>query len=151
MKGQIVYLDSSAIVKRYVKESGSDFVRELYLKAYSGDLKISYSLWNIGETLGVFDRARHTGRLDENSFKIVRERFLLETRRAVKLGILVIAPVRTRFLMEAWKLIEDYHIYEADALQIITAKNLNAKSFVTADRKLHEIAEKEDLQSVCLD
>ncbi|MBS7611447.1 type II toxin-antitoxin system VapC family toxin [Candidatus Bathyarchaeota archaeon] len=150
MKGQIVYLDSSAIIKRYVKEPGSDQVREYYRKLYSGDLKISYSLWNIGEVLGAFDKARQTNRLDENMFKTVKERFLLETRRTVKLGVAVIVPIRTKILVEAWKLVEDYHIYEADALQIATAKHLNAEIFLTADRKLHEIAEMEDLKSIYL-
>ena len=150
MKGQIVYLDSSAIVKRYIKEPGSDLVRSFYLKAYSGDIKLSYSLWNIGEVLGVIDKARYMDRLDENSFKIVKERFLLETRRATKLGLAVIVPVKTRILVEAWKLIENHHIYEADALQIATAKHLNAKKFLTADGNLHEIAEKENLHSIYL-
>ena len=109
MRGKIVYLDSSAIVKRYVKESGSELVRGYYLKAYSGELKLSYSFWNIGEVLGAFDRARQGHRLDEDSFRIVRERFLLETRRVAKLGIAVIVPVKTRILMEAWKLIEGHH------------------------------------------
>ena len=148
MRGKIVYLDSSAIVKRYVKESGSKFVRSYYLKAYSGELELSYSFWNIGEVLGAFDRARQLHRLDEESFRIVRERFLLETRRVAKLGIAVIVPVKTRILVEAWKLIEGHHIYEADALQIATAKHLNAEEFLTADRKLHEIAEKENLNSI---
>jgi len=150
MKGQIVYLDSSAIVKRYIKEPGSDLVRSFYLKAYSGDIKLSYSLWNIGEVLGVIDKARCMDRLDENSFKIVKERFLLETRRATKLGLAVIVPVKTRILVEAWNLIENHHIYEADALQIATAKRLNAKKFLTADSNLHEIAEKENLHSIYL-
>ncbi|HIE19123.1 TPA: PIN domain-containing protein, partial [Candidatus Bathyarchaeota archaeon] len=135
---------------RYIKEPGSDVVRGLYLKAYSGDLKISYSLWNIGEVLGAFDKARHIDRLDEDSFRVVKERFLLETRRAVKLGIAVIAPVKTRILVETWRLIENYHIYEADALQIATAKYLDAENFLTGDRILYEIAEKEKLHSIYL-
>ena len=150
MKEQVAYLDSSAIVKRYIKEPGSDVVRGLYLKAYSGDLKISYSLWNIGEVLGAFDRARHTDRLDEDLFRVVKRRFLLETRRAVKLGIVVIVPVKMRILVETWRFIENYHIYEADALQIATAKHLDAKNFLTGDRTLHEIAENENLHSTYL-
>ncbi len=48
MRGSVVYLDSSAIIKRYIGEPGSDKVRELYLKAYAGEVTLSYSLWNIG-------------------------------------------------------------------------------------------------------
>ena len=52
MRGPIVYLDSSSMVKRYVEEPGTKIVREAYLKAYSGELLIAFSLWNIGEVLG---------------------------------------------------------------------------------------------------
>ena len=45
---KIVYLDTSAIVKRYIQEAGSDVVASLYSSAWQGDVKISFSLWNIG-------------------------------------------------------------------------------------------------------
>ena len=32
------YLDSNAIVKRYIKELGSDVVGKVYLKAYAGEI-----------------------------------------------------------------------------------------------------------------
>jgi len=52
-----IYLDSSAIVvKRYIEELGSNVVRELYLKAYSGEVLLSSSIWNVGEVSGAFDR-----------------------------------------------------------------------------------------------
>ena len=62
MRERIVYLDSSAIVKRYIREPGSDAVRKVYLKAYSGEVILSLSVWNIGEVLGAFDKARRIGR-----------------------------------------------------------------------------------------
>jgi len=34
----MVYLDSSAIVKRYIKEVGSDVVGKVYLKVYAGEI-----------------------------------------------------------------------------------------------------------------
>ena len=43
----IVYLDSSAIVKCYVLEPGSDIVSKVYLKALSGELLLSFLAWNI--------------------------------------------------------------------------------------------------------
>jgi len=47
MRGQAVYLDSSAVLKRYVQEPGSDLVRELY-RVYPAKVKLFFSLWNIG-------------------------------------------------------------------------------------------------------
>lgn len=50
-----VYLDSSAIVKRYVLEEGSDKVKEVYLEAFNGAASLHFSLWNVGEVLGALD------------------------------------------------------------------------------------------------
>ncbi len=52
----ISYLDSSAIVKRYLREAGSDIVKELYMGAYNGELAVAFSIFNIGEALSVFDK-----------------------------------------------------------------------------------------------
>ncbi|BCS92543.1 hypothetical protein [Metallosphaera javensis (ex Sakai et al. 2022)] len=45
MEHQVIYLDSSAIVKRYIEEPGSDRVREVFLRAYSGSQTLAFSLW----------------------------------------------------------------------------------------------------------
>ena len=147
----LVYLDSTAIVKRYIKEPGSDTVRMLFLKAYSGEVSLSFSVWNIGEVLGALNRAKRIGRIDEEAYLITRRRLLLETKRMMKLGMAVIAPIRTKTLIDTWRLIEKHHIYEADALQVATAKQLKAKLFITSDKRLHEIAKAEGLKSLILE
>ena len=143
MSGRIVYLDSSAIVKRYVQEPGSGLARELYLKAYSGELVLSFSLWNVGEVLSVFDRARRLGRLGGEAYFAAR-------RRMSRLGSLILVPVRARLLMECWRLVEKYHIYEADALQITSAKWVKAKTFLTGDGRLRDVALEEGFEAQLL-
>lgn len=150
MRGPIAYLDSSAMVKRYVREPGSDRVKDLYLKAYSGETILSYSLWNIGEVLGALDRAASIGRLDSKAYSTARRRFLLETRRLARLGLLIIVPLRISVLRESWRLLEKHHIYEADALQIASAKYIGATYFITGDKRLSEIASIEKLNSIYL-
>jgi len=54
--------------------------------------------------------------------------------RLLKLKLLRIVPVKTRLLMRTWPLIEKYHIYEADALQIVSAKHVKAKELYTGER-----------------
>lgn len=147
---EIVYLDSSAIVKRYVMEPGSNIVRSIYLKAYTGENILSYSIWNIGEVLGVFDRAKITSRVDENTYRVMRKRFLLETRRLMKLGVLLLIPLKTSILRNAWSLIEKHHIYEADAVQVASAKYIGASRFLTGDKRLHDVAVDEGLNSIYL-
>jgi len=148
MNAPPVYLDTSAIVKRYIAEPGSDIIRDLYLRAYSGDVLISFSLWNIGEFLGVIDRAKRLNRLKE--YDLVRRRFLRETMRMVKLRIASVIPIKVRILRDSWTLLEKHHIYEADALQIASAKYIESERFLTGDERLHEVAIEEGLNSVIL-
>jgi len=56
-------------------------------------------------------------------------------------------PVKFKLLIESWNLIEWHHIYEAEALQIASAKAVKAAQFLTADKKVHESANIEGLKS----
>jgi len=151
LNAKIVYLDTSAIVKRYVLERGTEVVKALYLSAWNGEAKISFSLWNIGEVLGVLDKYRQKRWLGDNEYKASRKMFLSETIRMLKLEILKIVPVKLSIVVESWRLIENYHIYEADAIQIASLRSINASEFYTADKKLCEIVGKEGIKAICLD
>lgn len=146
----IVYLDSSAIVKRYILEPGSDVISEVYHKALNGELILSFSVWNIGEVLGVFDKYYRRGWLSMQDYEKARYQFVGETIRLLKLKLLKIIPSRTRLLIQTWPIIEKYHVYEADALQIISAKYIGAKKLYTGDKQVHEIAVKEGINSIYL-
>ncbi|MEM1611334.1 MAG: type II toxin-antitoxin system VapC family toxin [Sulfolobales archaeon] len=142
-----MYFDSSAIVKRYILEAGSDVVSNIYNRVLRGEALLSFSLWNIGEVLGVLDRYYRRGWLCEEEYRLARYQFIEETIRFLKLGVLRLIPIRSKLLAQTWKLIERYHIYEADALQIVSAKLINAQEFYTGDQKLYEVAIKEGLNS----
>ncbi len=146
----IVYLDSSAIVKRYVLENGSDKVAEVYEAALTGEAKIAFSSWNIGEVLGVLDKYHRRGQLSEQDYRLARRQFVGETLRLIRLRIVKIVPVKTSLLVLAWRLIETEHIYEADALQIVSAKYIKATNFLTGDKRLHKVALSEGIPSVYL-
>jgi predicted nucleic acid-binding protein len=143
----LIYLDTSAIVKRYVEEPGSTLVNEVYEKALNGDVLLSFSAWNIGEALGVLDKYYRRRWLSSESYLKARAQFLGETLRLIRLRIIRVIPVRTSLLKQAWSLIEKYHIYQADALQILSAKQVGPEKFYTADKSLHEAALKEGLKS----
>lgn len=40
-----------------------------------------------------------------------------------------------------------YHVHEADALQIVSAKHIEAQRLYTGDKQVHEIAVKEGIDS----
>lgn len=145
-----IYLDTSAIVKRYIQEEGSDVVASAYSNAWRGEAKISFSLWNIGEVLGVLDRYYRRGWLTEEDFKLARGEFIGETLRMLKLRILRIVPVKASIVVESWRLVEKYHVYQADAIQVASSREVNAEEFYTGDKTLCAIAELEGLKQVCL-
>lgn len=74
-----------------------------------------------------------------------------DVKRMVALGgIMKLVPVHTMLLVTAWELIEKHHVYQADALQIASARYESAQEFYTADRKLHAVALAEGLNSILL-
>uniref|UniRef100_A0A7J3Z7H5 PIN domain-containing protein n=1 Tax=Ignisphaera aggregans TaxID=334771 RepID=A0A7J3Z7H5_9CREN len=76
--------------------------------------------------------------------------FLSETIKMLKLGILKIIPIRLSIVVESWKIIERYHTYEADALQIASAKHIKATELRTADKRLCDVAGKEGIKVICI-
>ncbi len=147
----IAYLDSSALVKRYVEEEGSDIVRDVYRKAYSGDTVLALSAWNIGEVLGVLDKYRKRGWLAEKDYAKALRSFAGETARLLRLGIMRVVPVRASLLVASWSIVLKHHLYQADALQVVTAKHVGSEIFLTGDKRLSEVASSEGLKAVYLE
>ena len=145
-----VYLDSSAIVKRYVLEEGSDTVKEVYLEAFNGDATLHFSVWNVGEVLGALDTYYRRSWLESEDYRAARESFIAETVRLMKLGVAKVVPVKSRLLAECWLLVEKQHIYEADALQIVSAKHLGVDQLLSGDQRLVDISRKEEVNAAYL-
>ena len=145
-----VYLDSSAIVKRYVLEEGSDKVKEIYLEALNGVATLHFSVWNVGEVLGALDTYYRRSWLKSEDYRVARESFIAETVRLMKLGVAKVVPVKSRLLAESWLLVEKHHIYEADALQIVSAKNLGVDQLLSGDQRLVDISRKEEVNAAYL-
>ena len=143
-----IYLDSSAIVKRYVSEPGSSAVDYVLDEGWAGEVSIVTSIWNIGEVLGVLSERRKRRWLSESEFKRVLEDFASETVRLLRLKVLEIFPVLTPILIEAWPLILNERIYEADALQIQTCMHSGSNVLLSSDKELINVALKAGLKAM---
>lgn len=88
-----VYLDSSAIVKRYVSEKGTDVLNLIYTRLESADVFVATSIWNIGEVLGVLDAYKRRGWIDETQFRLAIHNFAGETTRLARLKIFKISGI----------------------------------------------------------
>ena len=100
MTEKVAYLDSSAIVKRYVYETGSEFIRTQYNEVYLGNVLLSFNVWNIGEVIGVFDRAHRQKRITREQLDEVMGRFSNETARLKKISRM--REKREKRLLPAW-------------------------------------------------
>ena len=146
MNERRIYLDTSAVVKRYAKEEDSEAVDKIYADTEMRKSRICFSLWNIGEAVGIFDRYRKTADPKERT-----RIFLDETIRLLGNDSLEIGAVSADILSHAIQMLLKHHMYIADALQLASALDFKADEFVTADGRLAKAAEKEGLEVVELD
>jgi len=145
---QKVYLDSNAIVKRYVKERGTHAVNLAYSKASLADLTLAFSLWNVGEVIGVLDTYKQRGWISQPNYDKAITLFANETLRLARIAMLQVIPLYGYLLVDAWKLIPRHHLYEADAIQISTSKHTEARLLLTADKRLAQAAIAEGLNAI---
>jgi predicted nucleic acid-binding protein len=142
------YLDTSALVKRYVEERGTGVIDRLYEETEAGRATTSLSIWNIGEAFGVLDRYHTRGMLTGEELQTTLRSLTSETMKLIRLGSLQVLPITSRNLVESWSLVLRHHIYEADALQISTAKEAGCDLLLGADKRLIMAARDEGIDFI---
>lgn len=147
MSDEIYYLDTSALVKRYVTETGSSIVDDIFNKVYRGLSMLAFSYWNLAEAAVVFDK--YEKRLGISAKRVLKD-LLREVKTLARLQRIIVIGVSPLILREAVKLVFKHHIYVADALQIVSAVKSNSTRLVTGDKKLASIARAERLETIYL-
>lgn len=142
-----VYLDSSSVAKRYLAEKGTDTIDSIYESAETGKLMLFFSVWNIGELLGVIDRHRSRGQLSEKELNRTVVDFITESMKLFKLGCLVVMPLDYEILLDSWQILMAHHIYVADALQIASALKAKCPFLLTADKDVAQIAKTKRIEA----
>jgi len=142
------YLDSSALVKRYVQEPGTPAVDILFDRASDGAAVLASSVWNLGEAFGVFDYRRRRRLVTEHEFRLAVESLTSEVLGLMRTGAMRVYPVRTSLLTEAWAIVLTQHLYQADALQIATCNDSKSKVLITSDEPLRRASESFGLKAL---
>lgn len=136
------FLDTSALAKRYHKESGSEYMDRI-IEQPGSRLLISYlSIVELESVLAIKTR---TGEIDEQALRIARRRFRADIAQQ---RLLVAPPVHERHFHSARKLLIQYGVEEGlrtlDALQLAIAFDLRqlgqADVLVAADQRLCKVA-----------
>src|SRR5256885_9474685 len=94
-------LDANAVLKRYVSEPGSVIVTKVFRAADSGQASLVYSLWTLGECLGVLDRLDRQGRFPARGLPEASRAFLGETTRLTRPDVLIVVPLGVKLTRRA--------------------------------------------------
>ena len=140
------YFDTSALVKRYRREQGTDLIDGLFADAESS---LVISRLGIIETISALALNVRVGELPSSEYAIARKKFLGDVSKGTLKAVrLLVAHYRG-----AERLIHRYattHRFRTlDALQLSTALDLHEQgridTFVCADQPLCEIAALENI------
>jgi Predicted nucleic acid-binding protein, contains PIN domain len=142
------FLDTSALVKRYVREIGSDWILSITDPATDNDLAISQITWV--EVHSAFARRLRDGSLSAQRFDLiaqkVREDFENEYR---------VIDVDQTLIETAGELVMQHPLRAYDSVQLASALRFQSTTllsqpetqliFVSADNRLLDIAQSEGL------
>ena len=134
-----VYLDTTILIKRYVKEENSTLADSYFHQAHRGETVICLSEINLGEAAAVFDKySRKTG-IDpiKRLQAMLSELAILERSSSVE-----IYPVSSQIIRKAVETVLEQHIYIVDAIQLETCIEAGTTVFCSADRVLNAAARK---------
>jgi len=148
MNEKRVYLDTSSIVKRYIEERGSEVIDRVYEESEAGRIKTVFSVWNIGEALGVLNRYLTRELLSVKEFETALTDLITESIKMIRLNSMQVLPITSKSLVESWLLVLRHQIYEADALQISSSKDADCDIFLGADKRVIQVAHEEGIHAI---
>jgi uncharacterized protein len=141
------YLDASALVKRYVDEQGSEWIK--VMMASEEEMLLFTSRMTIVEVISAFSRRVRAGTLTGEDFASVRDMF-----RSDCLDDYQVVPPSLAVVDQACALLERHSLRAYDAAHLATAigvhaflteKEYSPITFLSADDDLNDAAEAEDL------
>jgi len=120
-----IFLDSSALAKRYIQEPGSDRVEEILLGASS----LGVSMICLSEVISALCRRRRDGRLLQQQYLRAKQALFEDLADSSIIGVTEPVTVRAVELLERWPL------RSSDSLQVASAAEWSADLFVSADKR----------------
>lgn len=131
-----VFLDSSGLAKRYIRERGSDVVQDIL----SGATEAAVSLIGPPEIISALSRLRRQKSLSDAQYGLAKKALFedVEDMSVVNLTLPVV--------QSAIGLLEEHALRTLDALHVACALEWQADLFVSADRRQLAAAAKSGLR-----
>jgi predicted nucleic acid-binding protein len=147
----LIYLDTSAFLRRFKLEAGSTGVRALFELAEvepTAAAVLVTSGWTLNEAAGVLRREHHKGRFSLSEMRLMYAAILRETRRLVIARILRLEGPDFALCRQAAAFTIDKAYRPPDALQLSTALAAKCDVFLATDAKLLKAASREGLKTI---
>jgi predicted nucleic acid-binding protein len=132
-----LYFDSSAYVKLFKQEPGTETASLLFRLAHDKRIQILMSYWTINETTAALDRTFRRGEILEEYYPIIRatiiKNLMLYGDQGSNVGIV---PLHNSILRYSIDVINQLHVSADDALHLYTAYAMNCDYFLCDDYKL---------------
>ena len=125
-----VFLDSSALAKRYLEEQGSDEVEKICAKAN----QITVSIICLPEIYSAINRKKRDGNISNQHFQSIKQILLKEFED------FMVCPLSTEIITVVLGYLERYSLKTMDAIHLASAEDFQADLFVSSDVKQLEAA-----------
>ena len=135
-----LFCDTSALIKKYIIETGSDKFNKLLNKADN----VYVSAITEIESISTFKRLLIENAIDENDYDILINEFEIDYQ------YYSIIPLDDQIIKNAIKLIDKYQLKSLDSIQLGTVIYLKDEidSFIACDEKLIKAALKEKIKII---
>lgn len=145
MSKPLAYFDTSALVKRFITEAGTDEV-EAFLMAQSHQYVLS-SL-SLTELKSVLQRRKRESQISAEVVRLIQQQVMLELARGSWNYLAIAEPI----LVYAGELIEQLKspLGTLDAIHLACAKTAGCELMLSADRQLLHAAHEAGLQTMNL-
>ena len=120
-----VFLDSSALAKKYIAEKGSERMMALWRDAED----ISLSILCVPEVLSACNRLRREKKLDDATYRAIKQVFLHDIEDT---NLVTVVPA---IIEGAVSCLEGGTMRTLDAIHVASAMSSGAELFVTSDSR----------------
>lgn len=148
----LFYFDTSALIKRYHEEKGTDNINFLMNAIAEGIIKAVISTLAISESISTINRKKNQGFIDTKIFAGIISAFCED------MNYFEMLQVNDQKIISSVAYIIKYNLNSADALQLVCAvesktnfKLKNRYFFVCCDKRLLAAAKKEKLNTINLE
>ena len=142
-----VYLDTSAYLKEFSQETGSETISRIFSACERGKVVVVTSQWTLSESIAAVDRKCRRGEINPDERDTVIATILDKTMELVKKDNLVLVPVTSQLVQASWRVILERHVSADDSLHLLSALVTLSEIFVAADDYLIERAREEGFDS----